>query len=237
MKLLAIDTCGDACSAALYLDGVIDQRLELAPRRHAELILPMMQSLLACAGVVLGDLDAIGFGCGPGSFTGVRMAVAVAQGAAFGAGRPTVPVSTLAALAQGEFRRSGRRRVLAALDARMGEVYWGAYEVGADAVMCRVGEELVAPPAAVSVPAGGGWCGVGPGWAVHREALTQRIGAGLLTVSPQPVCEARDVALIAAVDAAAGRLVPAELARPVYLRERVTHPPAGARVEPGTRGS
>lgn len=229
MKLLALDTSGDACSAALYLDGVIEQRLELAPRGHAQLILPMMQSLLESAGIALGALDAIAFGRGPGSFTGVRIAVAVAQGAAFGAGRPTVPVSTLAALAQGEFRRSGRRRVLVALDARMGEVYWGAYEIGAHTLMELVGEELVAPPGAVPRPAGDGWCGVGPGWAAHREGLAQRIGSGLLAVSAEPVCEARDVALLAAVEAAAGRLVAAELARPIYLRERVTHPAAQPR--------
>ncbi len=187
----------------------------------------MMQSLLTSAGIALGALDAIAFGCGPGSFTGVRIAVAVAQGAAFGAGRPTAPVSTLAALAQGEFRRTGCRRALVALDARMGEVYWGAYEIGAHAIMWRDGEELVAAPGAVPVPAGDGWCGVGPGWAAHRETLAQRIGAGLLAVSPQPLCEARDVALIAA---RAGRLVAAELARPVYLREQVTHPAARPRV-------
>ena len=128
MKLLAIDTSGDACSAALFLDGVIEQRLDPTPRRHGELLLPMMQALLESAGIGLDALDAIAFGRGPGSFTGVRIAVAVAQGGAFGAGCPTVPVSTLAAMAVGEYRRTGRRRVLAALDARMGEVYWGVYE-------------------------------------------------------------------------------------------------------------
>ncbi|WP_295383985.1 tRNA (adenosine(37)-N6)-threonylcarbamoyltransferase complex dimerization subunit type 1 TsaB [uncultured Thiodictyon sp.] len=226
MKLLALDTSGDACSAALYLDGAIEQRLELAPRGHAQLILPMMQSLLASAGIALGALDAIAFGRGPGSFTGVRIAVAVAQGVAFGAGRPTVPVSTLAALAQGALRRSGRRRVLAALDARMGEVYWGAYEVDADAVMRCVGAESVAPPGAVQIPPGDGWYGVGPGWAAHRETLAQRIGSRLQGVCAPALCEARDLAPIAAAELAAGRAVAAELARPVYLRERVTYPAA-----------
>ena len=88
MKLLAIDTSGDACSAALFLDGVIEQRLDPTPRRHGELLLPMMQALLESAGIGLDALDAIAFGRGPGSFTGVRIAVAVAQGGAFGKARP-----------------------------------------------------------------------------------------------------------------------------------------------------
>jgi tRNA threonylcarbamoyladenosine biosynthesis protein TsaB len=222
MKLLAIDTSADTCSAALYLDGAIDQRLELAPRRHGELILPMMQALLESAGIGLGALDAIAFGRGPGSFTGVRIAVSVAQGAAFGAGCPTVPVSTLAALALGEFRRTGRRRLLAALDARMGEVYWGAYEIGNDGLVMPRGEESVSAAGLVGVPEGDGWCGAGPGWAVYREALTQRVGAGLAAISPDGTCEARDIAMIAAAEVRAGRLVPPELARPVYLRDRVT---------------
>lgn len=222
MKLLAIDTSGDTCSAALYLDGVVTQRLEVAPRRHAELILPMMQSLLDDAGIRLAALDAIAFGRGPGSFTGVRIAVAVAQGAAFGAGCPTVPVSTLAALAAGEHRRSGRRRILAALDARMGEVYWGAYAIGADGTPEPHGEEGVSPPGEVPLPAGGDWCGAGPGWAVHGEALARRLGGGLVAVSPDAVCVAWDIALIGAAQARRGVLVAPELARPVYLRDRVT---------------
>jgi tRNA threonylcarbamoyladenosine biosynthesis protein TsaB len=222
MKLLAIDTSGDACSAALYLDGAITQRLQPSPRRHGELLLPMMQSLLEAAGIGLAALDAIAFGRGPGSFTGVRIAVAVAQGVAFGAGCPTVPVSTLAAMAVGEFRRSGCRRVLAALDARMGEVYWGAYAIGDDGQVRPCGEEAVAPPELVLVPEGGGWCGVGTGWGAHREVLTQRVGTGLVALSMDGICEAQDLALIGAAQARAGQWVPAELARPVYLRDRVT---------------
>lgn len=223
MRLLALETSAEACSAALYLNGVVTQCLEPQPRRHGELILPMLEGLLARAGVGLRDLDAVAFGRGPGSFTGVRIAVAVAQGVAFGAGLPTVPVSTLAALAQGEYRQSGRRRLLAALDARMGEVYWGAFEVGAEGLAQPCGPEGVTPPGAAPVPPGGGWCGVGVGWGVWREVLTERMGAGLEALSPAAVCEARDLAVLAVAEAAAGRLVAPELARPVYLRDRVTH--------------
>ena len=152
MKLLAIDTSGDACSAALLLDGEIVQHAELAPRRHGELILPMMQGLLDQAGIALGALDALAFGRGPGSFTGVRIAAAVIQGAAFGAGLPVVPVSTLAALAQGQFRRGGQQRLLSALDARMNEVYWGGFTIGPDALATPCGAELVCPPGQAPLP-------------------------------------------------------------------------------------
>ncbi len=232
MKLLALDTSGDLCSVALFVDGDIEQRREPAPRRHGELLLPMMESLLESTGIALRALDAIAFGRGPGSFTGVRIAVAVAQGAAFGVGCPTVPVSTLAAMALGEYRRSGRRRMLAALDARMGEVYWGAFEVAEDESVIAMGAELVVLPRCVPVPPGTGWCGVGSGWGAYRAVLEQRVGRGLTAVAADGVCEAVDIARIAAAEVRAGRVVAAELARPVYLRDRVTAtpdpPPPGA---------
>lgn len=222
MNLLAIDTSGDSCSAALSWNGRLDQRLELAPRRHGELVLGMMDGLLESAGIGLGALEAIAFGRGPGSFTGVRIACAVAQGAAFGAGLSTIPVSTLAAVAQGEYRRGGRRRLLAVLDARMGEVYWGAFEIGDDDVVHPRGPELVCPPGQVPIPESGGWWGVGSGWGVYGQALGERLGTCLDGTSPAAVCEARDLVPLAAAAARIGGLVAAELARPVYLRDRVT---------------
>jgi tRNA threonylcarbamoyladenosine biosynthesis protein TsaB len=226
MNLLALDTSADACSVALLWDGTVVERLETAPRRHGELILGMVEDLLAQAGIGLASLDAIAFGRGPGSFTGVRIAVSVAQGIAFGAGLPTVPVSTLAALAQGELRRHGRIRVLAALDARMGEVYWGPYERGPDGLMAPCPgpecEERVSPPGEVPVPPGEGWWGAGSGWAAYGEALASRLGTGLMGTSPEAICQAQDIARVGAALARAGRLVPPELAQPVYLRNRVT---------------
>jgi tRNA threonylcarbamoyladenosine biosynthesis protein TsaB len=222
MKLLGLDTSGDACSAALLVDGAIRQRLEREPRRHGELILGMLQGLLEEAGLALQGLDAVAFGRGPGSFTGVRIAVAVAQGVSFGAGLPTIPVSTLAALAQGAYRRLGRRRILVALDARMGEVYWGSYELGPEGGMVSAGEELVCPPEEVPLPRGDGWWGAGPGWSVHGAALRERIGSALEGVAPEVVCEAQDVVRLATVSLRKGELVPPELAKPVYLRDRVT---------------
>ena len=131
-RILAIETSSAACSAALSVDGEVVERDALAPRQHAALILPMIESLLAESGCAVGELDAIAFGRGPGSFTGVRIAASIVQGIAFAADLPVIPVSTLAALAFGAMRESSVPRVIAALDARREEVYWACYERTAD---------------------------------------------------------------------------------------------------------
>lgn len=221
MKLLAIDTSGEDCSAALLIGSAVCQRLVREPRRHGALILEMMQGLLDEAGLPLGGLDALAFAQGPGSFTGVRIAASVVQGAALGAGLPVVPVSTLAALAQGR-RRSGCDACLAALDARMGELYWGAFRPGAEGLMVPVGAEQVAPPNGVWVPEAGSWHGAGSGWAVYAETLRRRLGGRLVSVAPDAFVEAQDVAVLAAADLAAGRALSPERAQPIYLRDQVT---------------
>ena len=142
MILLALETATEACSAALAVDGDIRERFEVAPRGHSELILPMVDELMAEADISIEQVDAIAFGRGPGAFTGLRIAVGVTQGIAFGADLPVVPVSTLAALAQGSESNS----VLAAIDARMDEVYWGAYQRSSAGLMTLCGEEAVIPP-------------------------------------------------------------------------------------------
>jgi tRNA threonylcarbamoyl adenosine modification protein YeaZ len=144
LKILALDTSGECCSAALLIDDRLAQRNLHAPRRHADLILGMLDDLLQSAGLRLTELDAIAYGCGPGSFTGVRIAAAVAQGIAFGAGLPVIPISTLAATALAASRQSGCRRIACALDARMGEVYWGCYRLQSG------GDDVPAQTAAVA---------------------------------------------------------------------------------------
>lgn len=205
MKLLAIETSGASCSAALSIDGEVRQRLEIAPRRHGELILQMMDGLLAEASLRPQDLDAMAFGRGPGSFTGLRIAAAVIQGAAFGADLPVVPVSTLAALAQGCHRRTGAERVLCALDARMEEVYWGAFEADTQGLMRLVGEERVCAPEAASVgddrvgakhavQMQTNWYASGPGWAAYPAPLLSAVGERLCRQSfeaLQAICESR----------------------------------------------
>ncbi|HHM05022.1 MAG TPA: tRNA (adenosine(37)-N6)-threonylcarbamoyltransferase complex dimerization subunit type 1 TsaB [Gammaproteobacteria bacterium] len=221
MKLLALDTSTEACSAALYLDGEVRGCFELAPRRHAALILPMLDSLLKEAGLAPAQLDALAFGRGPGAFTGVRIAVGVAQGVAFGAGLPVVPVSSLAALAHGIFRQQGRQRVLAALDARMGQVYWAAYEVQGMGQVILQGEERVVAPEAVPLPAGGGWCGAGTGWGAWGGSLHARLAGKVTAVHGACYPHAVDLAHLGASACRAGVILPPEQALPVYLRERV----------------
>ena len=143
MKILALDTATEACSAALLSgDGSVYERHDIAPRRHAELILPMVDGILTEAGLGLNDLDAIAFGRGPGAFTGVRIAAGVTQGLALGAGLPVIPVSSLAALAQPALGKAAI--VLPAIDARMGEVYWAAYESDQDGLVTALAGEQVA---------------------------------------------------------------------------------------------
>jgi len=225
MRILAVDTSGEACSAALMIDEGIAQRLSREPRRHGELILRMVEMLLTDAGIGLGQLDALAFGRGPGSFTGVRIAAAVAQGLSFGADLPVIPISTLAGLAQGHHRNSGIAQSLAALDARMGELYWGRYRLDADGMMRLEGQEQVAAADRVAMPTDSGWHGVGSGWPIYGDRLRERLAGRLQTVAPEAFCESRDIALLAAADYRAGNMVSSERAIPVYLRDRVTADP------------
>jgi len=225
MRLLALDTSGEACSAALLTDTGIAQRLSREPRRHGELILQMVEALLADAGIGLGQLDALAFGRGPGSFTGVRIAAAVTQGLGFGADLAVVPVSTLAGLAQGHHRLQGVTRTIAALDARMGELYWGRYRLDEGGLMRLDGREQVAAADQVDLPTDTGWYGIGSGWSVYGDHLRQRLVGQLETTEPEALCESQDIALLAANDFQAGRTVSPEHAIPVYLRDRVTAAP------------
>ncbi len=220
VRLLAIDTSEEGCSAALLVDGAMAERFEIAPRRHSELILPMMDGLLTEAGLRLNELDALAFARGPGSFTGVRIAASVIQGAALGADLPVVAVSSLRALAQGAWRLGRIERVLSALDARMGEVYWGAYQADREGIMRPAIEETVCAPHHVPVPAGGDWHGVGSGWASYAAELGARCAMHVRRDAEAKV-HAQDVATLAAVSFAAGEAVPPERALPVYLRDEV----------------
>jgi tRNA threonylcarbamoyladenosine biosynthesis protein TsaB len=216
LKLLALDTSTEACSAALWLDGETLERFALG-REHAGRILPMVEELLAEAGLGLSALDAIAFGRGPGSFTGLRITAGIVQGLAFGADLPVVPVSTLAALAQG----TDSARVLAALDARMHQVYWGAYRRNAEGLMESAGEECVIAPEQAPLPPGTGWIGAGSGWDRYAEALQQRLGSPLAGWRGECYPHARDVAALGAAAFRAGQAVSAERAIPVYLRDEV----------------
>ncbi|RKJ92259.1 tRNA (adenosine(37)-N6)-threonylcarbamoyltransferase complex dimerization subunit type 1 TsaB [Aeromonas veronii] len=222
MKILAVDTATEACSAALLVGDKLFSRWEEAPRDHTRKILPMVQAVLEDAGISLSDLDAIAFGRGPGSFTGVRIGISVAQGLAFGAGVPLIGISTLAAMAQGAYRLDGAQQVLTAIDARMNEVYFGRYEL-IDGRMQLVGDEVVSDPVAL-VDARGKLAGpvtcVGTGFETYGETLSGL--ADELAESQVRFPAAEDMLPLARAAWLAGEAVPVEQATPVYLRDKVT---------------
>ena len=216
MKVLAIDTSSEHCSCALAIGGQVRQRIELAGQRHSQLVLPMVQSLLAEAGLALGALDGVAVAVGPGAFTGLRIGTAVAQGLAFGAGLPVRAVGSLEAIAWGV----GRARVLVCTDARMGEVYWAAFERRAG-LPTAVSGPAVQPPATLPPPPGGDWCGAGNGWRVHAEALEAAVGGTVGERLADAVVEARHVATLAMAACPDGFTDAPEALVPVYVRDKV----------------
>ncbi|WP_049621643.1 tRNA (adenosine(37)-N6)-threonylcarbamoyltransferase complex dimerization subunit type 1 TsaB [Frateuria defendens] len=219
MNLLAIETSTEACSVALVHGEEVIARSELAPRRHAELVLPMADALLAEAGVGRHALDAIAVGRGPGAFTGVRLGVALAQGMALALDVPVVPVSSLAALALEAPREDAA--ILAVIDARMGEVYAACYRRGDDGTLQPLDTERVCAPEALVLPAAEAWQVVGSGWAAYAEILRERLGVEPLAADGACYPQARHVAELAVREFRAGRALPPEQALPVYLRDKV----------------
>ena len=223
MKILAIDTATEACSAALALGGTVLARYEEPGRGHAERILPMVDEILAEAGVPLTALDAIAFGRGPGAFTGVRIAAAVAQGLAFGAGLPVVPVSNLAALAERAITEGAADAALICIDARMSEVYWCCYRATPSHGLEAVGEERVSAPAAVTLSHkvdGGRWLGAGTGFGVYPQ-IAERLSIDATRVMPRLLPRAQEIVRIAQREVAAGRTLDPAAAIPVYLRDKI----------------
>ncbi len=219
MNLLALETATESCSVALLRGEDLFERSEIAPRRHAELVLPMAEAILAEAGIARRDLDGIAVGRGPGSFTGVRLAVSMAQGLAMALDLPVVTVSSLAALAM-QAPDDGAP-VLALIDARMGEIYAGGFTRDAHGLLQAADAERVCPPQTFQPWRPLAECHVvGSGWGAYGSELEMRLGAPLSShahVYPQ----ARDVARLAAAAFAAGQGTTPEQALPVYLRDKV----------------
>jgi tRNA threonylcarbamoyladenosine biosynthesis protein TsaB len=224
MKLLAFETATEALSVAVYIDGQVRERFELAPRRHAELALPWADELLADAGLKRSQLDAIAVGRGPGAFTGVRLAIALVQGIALALDRPVLPVSTLAALAmraRDVHADTAPMRVLATIDARMGEVYAGAFELR-DGDALALDAERVGAPDTIDVPDGAnGWIGVGTGFGAVESALSQRLAPRFGVIDATQLPHAADVARLGAQAFARGEAVAADRVEPAYLRNNV----------------
>lgn len=225
MKLLALDTATESCSVALRIGDEVRVRRHPGARQQTAVVLPLVQALLAEAGVTLAQLDAIACTRGPGAFTGVRVAVSVTQGLAFGAGLPAIGVSTLAALAQQAVRVAGAQQVLPLLDARMGELYAGAYAVSSDGALSDDGvvdalqaDRLCRPEdVAGAVPAGRAWVAIGSGWVAYPPAQLGVQPASVLTGEP----DAEDVLALAVRAWRRGEAQPAEQLQPVYLRDTV----------------
>ncbi len=236
--LLALETATEACVCALYHQGRLSYREHLAPRRHGELLLPDAQKLLAEAGLHPQQLDAVTFGCGPGAFTGLRIAAGVAQGIALAHDLPVIPLSTLAILAAGAHRRLGARRILVVQDARMGEVYWGSYRIDDDGLPHPLGTERLDAPQAVRLPDNepGPWHTVGSGWRAHPRLLAEATGLPAEHArAPWYPCS-EDLITLTLAAHARGDLHPAEAVQPVYLRYRVATPSPSPHPSSSRRG-
>jgi tRNA threonylcarbamoyladenosine biosynthesis protein TsaB len=224
--IIAIETSSEAASVALLRGDTVISRASSGVRTHSQSVLPMIQELLAEAGITLKDCSAIAFGAGPGSFTGVRTACGVAQGLAFGANLPVVPVVTLDAMALACHQQHGAADVLAVLDARMGEVYWAQYRFNVDPnAGAAVAAPTVVQPAKLSAPAGVAAQGApvfcGNGLSAYADTLAE----GFATIMPH----ASQIARLAAIELAAGRTVTAAEAQPLYLRNKVAYTQAERR--------
>lgn len=221
--ILALDSSTDACSVALYDNGRLSAAFELAAKSHTQRLLPMVDEVLSAHGYSLAKLDAIAFGRGPGSFTGLRICMGIVQGLAFGAQLPVLPVSTLEAMALGHYRGNPTLQapLLVALDARMNEVYWCVYQRRGGLVEALVPEAVTKPELLVelvkSQPWAGDFVGVGPGW--HYPAM-QPLAPQSIVMDVHP--QAENMALIAAQLWAEGGAVDVLDAQPVYLRDSVS---------------
>ena len=220
MNLLALDTCTENCSAALLIDGRVFAVSEITQRGHSESILGMLDQLFQQAGCHLTDIEALVFGRGPGSFTGVRVGVAVAQGIAFAQDLPVLPVSTLAAVAQAAYVKHGVSEISVALDARMGEVYHADFVIK-DGLATAVSDEQVCPPEKLRPFDQQNWFGAGSGWAAYQQTLLDNFADQLQGMDSDIYPSAEAMLPLAKQMFADHKALPAYQALPVYLRNNV----------------
>jgi tRNA threonylcarbamoyladenosine biosynthesis protein TsaB len=220
MKLLALDTATEACSVALSVDGRIEERFETAGRSHTERMMPMVQELMAGAGLAFSQLDGIACGTGPGSFAGVRIGVGFVKGLSLALDRPVVGVSSLPAMALRAIR-GGAGQVLAAIDARMNEVYWGAYRATADGLPQALLEEQVCAPTEVPQAGAGEWTAVGTGWGAYAEALRASSAVEPVKLLADALPHAEDILRLALPRFQAGEAISGDALLPLYLRNKV----------------
>jgi len=231
---LALDTSTESCSVALLYDGKTSSHRFLNTHEHAKLLLPMVQELLSTAGATMNDVNGVAFARGPGSFTGLRIAASAAQGLAYARELPIIAVSSLAAVAQGAKRELGIKHAAVAMDARMGQVYWGCYDCS-QSVAALVGEESVCDPQAIALPEGNQWVGIGTGWDEHEETLESVSASTVHRHMGSRRPEAQDVLRLALPGFASGNTLTVEQALPVYLRDKVAKTTAERLAEGGKR--
>lgn len=220
MKLLAVETATEACSAALMIDSEITEQYSLTANGHSKLILPMIDALLFDAGLQASDLDGLAFGCGPGSFTGIRIATGIIQGIAFALDLLVMPVSNLAAVAQDFFDHNDENLAFVAMDARMNEIYWGVYQRNAGGFAELIGKETVMPASEIEFPDSFG-AGIGSGWKVYHRELLSQLSHRVIRYETDNLPRARAVARLGLEGFKHGLAVPVENAMPVYLRDKV----------------
>ena len=221
MKLLAIDTATEQCSVALLHGTDCLEKCVPTPRGHTDLVLPMIQSLIAETGITLNQLDAIAFGRGPGAFTGVRIAIGVAQGLGYALGLPLLPISDLAAIAQQAANRlSVGEQVLVCMDARMSEIYTAVFALGTEGVVFPVGDEQVMPPVQLQLDQINPRIGLGMGFRAYP--VIHDVCRGM-EIDDTALPRAQEVAYLAAYDYQAGLGVAPNQVSPVYLRDQVVH--------------
>ncbi len=220
MKILAVDTATEACSAALLIDGNIQERYQLAPREHTKLILPMIDSLMAEAQISPQNLDALAFGRGPGSFTGVRIATGIIQGIAYAADLPVTPISTLAAIAQDCIENTAHNVILTAVDARMSEIYWAIYNRNPTDFVELIGREAVLPIQSIEYSGSKGF-GIGSAWNIYEDEMKNQLSNCFVDYDSNYLPRASIIAKLGAHDFSLGKTIPVEQAMPVYLRNKV----------------
>lgn len=222
MKILAIDTSTEACSAALSINGSIEVLFEIAPQQHSQLILQQCDSLLADAGLKPAQLDAIAFGRGPGSFTGLRIAAGVTQGIAFGCNLPVIGISTLAAQAQQVCSQYPNHTFLSTIDARMKEIYWGTYTLSDTNTLIIKDPETVGSANTITLQDTDKIIGLGSGWKVYEPDLSAHLATHQISeIFPDTLPSAKEVAILACEELIKGNALPADQAIPVYLRNNI----------------
>lgn len=220
MNLLALDTSTESCSAAITINGELYQQQHLTQRGHSTLILGMLDQLFKQANATIADIDALAFGRGPGSFTGVRIGIGVAQGIAFARELPVIPVSTLAAVAQAAYDHSGHTNIAVAMDARMNEIYAASFDVQ-DGFVRLLGAEQVCSAEQFLPANADSWFGAGNGWEIYAEALEAGFAGQVIGKNTAIYPQADSILKLAEQQFSRGEFTTADKALPVYLRNNV----------------